>query len=181
MHKSWGSYPICFRTLFVFNCYLIYFKLVFEPDDMSRGKTNLFVLVLCAIIESVEGLIYLLESFSLWELVISILEVSFIWYLSQSCVDLGFDIIWTILLHVTLWCAFLVFFVFFSKSCLLLVLEGLDMHIYFMYKLWHVYFLWSNISGKLHRILNRLRCAWNSISYPYAHIHVEFVLCIVVS
>ena len=117
MHRSWGSYPICFRTLFVFNCYLIYFKLVFEPDDMSRGKTNLFVLVLCAIIESVEGLIYLLESFSLWELVISFLDISFIWYLffwylSQSCVDLGFDIIWTILLHVTLWCAFLVFFVF---------------------------------------------------------------------
>ena len=33
---------------------------------------------------------------------------------------------------------------------------------------------------KLHGILNRLRCAWNSISYLYAHIYVEFLLCIVV-
>ena len=26
---------------------------------------------------------------------------------------------------------------------------------------------------------NWMRCAWNSISYPYAHIYVEFVLCVV--
>src|SRR5664279_2631419 len=58
-------------------CLLLIFDLchlVFDPDDVSLWKTNLFVLVLCAIMKSVEGLVYLLEPCSFWELVILLID-----------------------------------------------------------------------------------------------------------
>ena len=98
----------------------------------------------------------------------------------KSCVDL---VLWYNLDNiccVTPWCAFLICFVFCSNYIFIWFLKVLCMHIYYMYILWHACFLWSNIYGKLHKILNWLRCAWNLISYLYAHIYVEFVICIVV-
>ena len=75
-------------------------QLVFYPNDVSIWKTNIFRLgTLCAIMKSVEGLIYSLILFSF--------GIFSIWF-PQSCVDFGFDIIWTILLLVTLVSAFLV-------------------------------------------------------------------------
>ena len=74
MHKSWGSNPICFWTLVVFNWYLI-------PMTCLFGRQTFFVLVLCAIMKSVEGLVYSLMVFSSFGIFSK-------WYL-QSCVDLG--------------------------------------------------------------------------------------------
>ena len=36
------------------------------------------------------------------------------------------------------------------------------------------------IYRELHQVSNWMRCAWSSFSYLYAHIYVEFVLCILV-
>ena len=56
-------------------------QLVFNPDDVSIWKTNIFRLgTLCAIIKSVEGLLYSLILFSF--------SIFSIWF-PQSCVDLG--------------------------------------------------------------------------------------------
>ena len=58
-------------------------QFIFDPDDLSIWKTNLFVLVLCAIMKSVEGSVYLLEPFALfWEFDTSFLDDLFNWYLT---------------------------------------------------------------------------------------------------
>ena len=73
MHKSWGRSPIlvrilslCFHQNFVWSFTCLYF-----------WKINHFSLVLCAIMKSVEGLVYLLEPCSLWELLISFVNLWF--------------------------------------------------------------------------------------------------------
>jgi hypothetical protein len=80
MYTSWGSNPICFRTLVVFIWYLI-------PMTCLLGRQTFFVLVLCAIMKSVEVLVYSLMIFFInWSLVfIGIFSKCYL----QSCVDLG--------------------------------------------------------------------------------------------
>ena len=64
-------------------------QLVFNPDDVSIWKTNIFRLgTLCAIMKSVEGLVYSLMAFSSIGSLLSF-GIFSKWYL-QSCVDLGF-------------------------------------------------------------------------------------------
>ena len=135
MHKSWGRSPILVRILYL--CF--HQNLVWSFTRLCFWKTNLFFLVLCAIIKSVEGLVYLLEPYSLWELLISLVGiwfsflkwdkslsmcVLFIFYAHWFCLVhlliFGFylmliwvfDIIWTTVCWVTLLCAFLVYLVF---------------------------------------------------------------------
>ena len=130
MHKSWGSNPICFWTLVVFNS-------PFIPMTCLFGRQTFFVLVLCAIMKSVEGLVYSLMVFSSFGIFSK-------WYL-QSCVDLCF---WYNLDNV-FFCHTCVCFLgligVLSKLYLIWFLKVLCMHIYYMYILWHAYFRWSNI------------------------------------
>ena len=81
MYKSWGSNPICFWTLVVFIWYSI-------PMTCLFGRQTFFVLVPCAIMKSVEGLVYSLMIFSSIGILLSF-GIFSKWYL-QSCVDLGF-------------------------------------------------------------------------------------------
>ena len=81
MHTSWGSNPICFLNI---SCV----QLVFDPDDVSLWKTNISRLGTCAIMRSVEGLVYSLMAFSSIGSLLSF-GIFSKWYL-QSCVDLGF-------------------------------------------------------------------------------------------
>ena len=80
MHISWGSNPICFWTLVVFNWYVI-------PMTCLFGRQTFLVLVLCVIMRSVEGLVYSLMIFSSIGILLSF-GIFSKWYL-QSCVDLG--------------------------------------------------------------------------------------------
>ena len=58
--KSWGSNPICYSTLVVFNWFLF-------PMTCLLERQTFFVLVLCAIMKIEEGLVYLLKPYSsLW-------------------------------------------------------------------------------------------------------------------
>ena len=127
-------------------------------------KTNLFFSVLCAIMKSVEGLVYVLEPCSLWELVVSFLIYCLIflneiclracvcyfilyahWFLLCSLVELWnrlcvILICWYILdnlLCVTPLCALLVYLVFCPNYISFWFLKVLCMHIYQMYMIWH--------------------------------------------
>ena len=80
MHTSWWSYPICFWILVVFIWYLI-------PMTCLFGRQTFFVLSLCAIMKSVEGLVYYLMLFSSIGFLLSF-GIFSKWFL-QSCVDLG--------------------------------------------------------------------------------------------
>ena len=73
MHKYWGSNPIGYWTLVIFNWYLI-------PMTCLFGRQTFFILVLRTIMKSVEGYGHSLTIFSL--------DIFSKWYL-QSCVDLG--------------------------------------------------------------------------------------------
>ena len=111
MHKSWGSNPICFWTLVVFNWYLI-------PMTCLFGRQTFLVLVLCAIMRSVEGLVYSLMIFSSIGILFSL--VSFQSGIFTHVLIWIFDIIWTLCFLVTLVCALLVYLVF----CLNYILFG---------------------------------------------------------
>ena len=77
------------------------FQLAFYPNDVSIWKTHIFCLgTLCAIMNSVEGVVYSLISLFFWYLLL--------FWLPQSCVDLGF---WYTLDN-SLASDFLVYFVF---------------------------------------------------------------------
>ena len=93
MHTSWGSNPIGFLNFSSLH-------LIFDPDDVSPWKTNIFRLGTCAIMKSVEGLIHSLNliSFGMF-FELGILNHVLIWV---------FDIIWTSLFLVTLVCDLLV-------------------------------------------------------------------------
>ena len=136
MHKSWGSNPICFWTLVVFNWFFI-------PMTCLFGRQTFLVLVLCAIMRSVEGLVYSLMIFSSIGILLSF-GIFSKWYL-QSCVDLD---LWYNLGNLFS-CHTCVCFVgligVLSKLYLVWFLKVLCMHIYYMYILWHAYFRWSNI------------------------------------
>ena len=136
MHISWGSNPICFWTLVVFNWYLI-------PMTCLFGRQTFLVLVLCAIMRSVEGLVYSLMIFSSFGILLSF-GIFSKWYL-QSCVDLGF---WYNLdnfpsCHTCV--CFLDLIGVLSNLYLVWFLKVLCMHIYYIYILCHAYFRWSNI------------------------------------
>ena len=103
MHTSWGSNPICFRTLVVFIWYLI-------PMICLLGRQTFFVLVLCAIMKSVEVLVYSLMICSSIGFLISL--ASFQSGIFTHVLIWVFDIIWTICFIVTLVCALLVYLVF---------------------------------------------------------------------
>ena len=123
MHKSWGSFPILFRTLVFLQLSLDLSQLVFKPDDMYLWKTNLFVLVLCAIMKSVEGLVYLFESCSLWSWFFLLMALFSNWYLLNHVLIWIFDTIWTTFYIVTLLCAFLGLLGVFSKLCIVWLLK----------------------------------------------------------
>ena len=142
MHKSWGSYPICFRTLFVFNCYLIYFNWCLSPMTCLVERQTFCLCTLCHHRKC--------RGFGLFVGIFSLFGISYLipWYIFHlvSLHLVSFSIMcwfgfWynldnSLACH-TLVCL-LGFLCILSKSCLPLVLEGLDMHIYFMYILWHV-------------------------------------------
>ena len=136
MHTSWGSNPICFRTLVVFIWYLI-------PMTCLFGRQTFFVLALCAIMKSVEGLVYYLMVFSSIGFLLSFVIFSK-WFL-QSCVDLGlwYNLDNSFSCHTCVWFHGLIGV--FSKLYLIWFLKVLCMHTYYMYILWHAYFRWSNI------------------------------------
>jgi len=112
-------------------------QLVFYPDDVSLWKTNIFRLgTLCAIMKSVEGLVYSLILFSF-----GIFSNCY----PQSCVDLGFwyNLDNSFACHS---CECLLGLIgVWSNLYLVWFLEVLCMYIYYMYTLWHAYFSWSNI------------------------------------
>ena len=131
-----GDNPICFWTLVVFKWYLI-------PMTCLFGRQTFLVLILCAIMRSVEGLVYSLMIFSSnWYL--DFIGIFSKWYL-HSCVDLD---IWYNLDNLFS-CHTCVCFVgllgVLSKLYLIWFLKVMCMHIYYMYILWHAYFRWSNI------------------------------------
>ena len=166
MHTSWGSSPILFGTLsydFIITS--------FDPYQVCVvGRQIFFFLVLCAIMKSVEGLVYLLEPCSLvgsllshllifvfpswWDKSLSMLVLFILyahWLLfcslvelwNQSCVNL---ILWYNLdnyLSCTLLCVLLVYLVFCQNCIFFWLLKVLCMHIYYMYILWHACFRWS--------------------------------------
>jgi hypothetical protein len=150
----------------------------------------------------------LLEPFSLWEFVISFLVICFFtlkmryvfehvsfsyfyahWLLicslvelwSQSCVDWILWYIWTTFsFHTFVWLLGLLGVLF--KLYLALALES-SVYAFLLNVKYMACFAFIDpiYRQKLYKILNWLRCAWNSSSYLYAHIYVEFVLYIVVS
>ena len=111
MHTSWGSNPIGFLNI---SC----LHLIFDPDDVSPWKTNIFRLDTCAIMKSVEGLVYSLMIFSSFGILISL--VSFQSGIFTHVLIWVFDIFWTLCFLVTLVCALLVYLVF----CLNYILFG---------------------------------------------------------
>jgi hypothetical protein len=115
------------------------------------------------------------------DIILLVVFSSFVELWGQSCVDLilgyGLD---NLLTRHTFVCHRVLFCIL-SKSYLHLVLESLAC----IFTSCISYGMFAFVDP-MHRenstiILNRLRCAWNSNSYPYAHIYVEFVLCVVVS
>ena len=136
MHKSWESYSIYFWTLVVFNWLLI-------PMTCLFGRQTFFVLVLCAIMKSVEGLVYSLMIFSSIGFLLSL--VSFQSGTFNHVLIWVLDIIWAICFLVTLVCVLIGLLGVLSKLYLVWFLKVLCMHIYHMYILWHAYFRWSNI------------------------------------
>jgi hypothetical protein len=168
MHNYWGSYPIFFRTLSL--CF--YHNIFWSLSSVSCWKTNLFILVLCAIVEKSRGISFFVGTLPSWEFcylisctIYYLLEwdkpmsmcALYIFYahwfclvhmLNFVCVHVliwFFDIIWTILCSVTLLCAFLVYLVLCPDCIFFWFLKVLCMHIYYMFILWHPFFLWSNI------------------------------------
>ena len=111
MHTSWGSNPIRFLNI---SC----LHLIFDPDDVSPWKKNIFRLGTCAIMKSVESLVYSLMIFSSFGILISL--VSFQSGIFTHVLIWVFDIIWTLCFLVTLVCALLVYLVF----CLNYILFG---------------------------------------------------------
>ena len=136
MHKSWGSYPICFWTLVVF-------RLPFIPMICLFGRQTFLVLVLCANMRSVESLVYSLMVFSSIGILLSF-GIFSKWYL-QSCVDLGlwYNLDNSFSCHTCV--CFLGLIGVLSKLYLVWFLKVLCMHIYYIYILCHAYFRWSNI------------------------------------
>jgi hypothetical protein len=168
MHNYWGSYPIFFRTLSL--CF--YHNIFWSLSSVSCWKTNLFFLVLCAIVEKSRGISFFVGTLPSWEFfyliactIYYLLEwdkhmsmcVLYIfcahWFclvhmLNFVCVHVliwFFDIIWTILCRVTLLWAFLVYLVLCPDCISFWFLKVLCMHIYYMFILWHAFFLRSNI------------------------------------
>ena len=133
-------------------------------SSICYRKTNLSFLVLCAIIKSVEGLVYLLEPCSCWELVISYLNIclnslkwdkslsvcvlfnsfcslvllcSLVELWNQLCVNLILRYnLDNLSLYYTFVC-FLVYLVFCPNYIFLWFLKVLCMHFYSIYILWH--------------------------------------------
>ena len=131
MHTSWGSNPIYFLNI---SC----LRLIFDPDDVSPWKTNIFRLGTCVIMKSVEGLVYSLMIFSSFGILISL--VSFQSGIFTLVLIWVFDIIWTPCFLVTLVCALLFYLVF----CLNYILFGSWKScacIFTMYILWHANFV----------------------------------------
>jgi len=91
-----------------------------------------------------------------------------------------FDMIWTTFCHVTFLCDFLVYLVFRPNCISGWFLKVLCMHIYYVYILACFAFFDPIHRVNSIKILNWLRCAWNSISYLCTYF-VEFFLCMVVS
>ena len=136
MHKSWGNYPICFWTLVVFNWYLI-------PMTCLFGRETFLVLVLCAIMKSVECLVYSLMVFSSFGILLSF-GIFSKWY-PQSCVDLSFWYNLDNFLSCHTCVCFLGLIGVFVQFVSRLVLGSL-VHAYLLYVyLMHAYFRWSNI------------------------------------
>ena len=80
MHTSWGSNPICFLNI-------SWLHLIFDPDDVSPWKTNIFRLGIMCHHEKCRGFgLFLDDIFINWYL--DFISVFSKWYL-QSCVDLG--------------------------------------------------------------------------------------------
>ena len=136
MHKSWGSNPICFWTLVVFNWYLI-------SMTCLLGRQTFFILVLCAIMKSVEGLVYSLMIFSSIGILFSL--VSFQSGIFTHVLIWIFDIIWTLCFFCHTCVCFVALLGVLSKLYLVWFLKVMCMHIYYIYILWHAYFRWSNI------------------------------------
>jgi len=136
MHTSWGSNPIGFLNI---SC----LHLIFDPDDVSPWKTNIFRLGTLCHHEKCRGFgLFLDDIFINWYL--DFIGIFSKWYL-HSCVDLG---IWYNLDNLFS-CHTCVCFVgllgVLSKLYLVWFLKVMCMHIYYMYILWHAYFRWSNI------------------------------------
>ena len=83
------------------------------PMTCLLGRHTFFVLVLCAIMKSVEGLVYSLMIFSSIGILISL--VSFQSGIFNHVLIWVFDIIWTISFRVTLMCAILFQLVFYPN------------------------------------------------------------------
>ena len=130
MHTSWGSNPICFLNI---SC----LHLIFDPDDVSPWKTNIFRLGIMCHHEKCRGFVYSLMIFSSIGILISL--VSFQSGTFNHVLIWVFDIIWAICFLVTLVCALLVYLVV-SKLYLVWFLKVMCLHIYYMYILWHAYF-----------------------------------------
>ena len=113
------------------------------PMTCLFGRQTFLVLVLCAIMRSVEGFVHSLMIFSSFGILLSFDIVSK-WYL-KSCVDLGvrYNLDNSLSCHTWVW--FLDLIGILSKLYLVWFLKVLCMHIYYMYILWHAYFRWSNI------------------------------------
>ena len=136
MHTSWGSNPISFLNI---SC----LHLIFDPDDVSPWKTNIFSSWYLCHHEKCRGFgLFLDDFFIIWYL--DFIGIFSKWYL-HSCVDLG---IWYNL-DTLFSCHTCVCFVgllgVLSKLYLVWFLKVMCMHIYYMYILWHAYFRWSNI------------------------------------
>ena len=137
------------------------------------GRQTFFFSVLCAIMKSVDGLVYLLEPYSLWELVISFCDIWFTllkwdkslsvcvfiypicslvfslftcWTLESILVLIWFfDVIWTILWCHTFFCALLAFLVF-CPNCISFGSWKFCACLFTQYISYGMlYFLWSNI------------------------------------
>ena len=111
------------------------FQLAFYPNDVSIWKTNIFRLgTLCAIMKSVEGLVYSLISLFFWYLLNLVSSIMcWCWYNLDNSLD--FHSCEWLLGLIGVWCNLYLFW----------FLEVLCVHIYFMYTLLHAYFYWSNI------------------------------------
>ena len=160
--------PICVH--FVFKCKIINnaqilgeqsymllniscLQLVFDPNDMSLWKTNIFRLGTLCHHEKWGGFVYSLMVFSSFGILLSFVIFSK-WYL-QSCVGFGYLIEFGQLFILSHLCVcFLGLIGVLSKLYLIWFLKVLFMHIYYMYILWHAYFCCPNIYDKLHQILN---------------------------
>ena len=126
MHISWGSNPICLWTLVVFNWYLILMTCLF-------GRQTFLVLVLCAIMRSLEGLVYSLMIFSSFGILLS-LGIFSKWYL-QSCVDLGLWYNLGNLFSCHTCVCFVCLIGVLSKLYFIWFLKVLCMHIYYVYRM----------------------------------------------